>query len=262
MTMRRLAPAFLIVCLLLPARPAWSQAASSTAAQPGLQGFSIVLVLGDLQDGSLPDNFPAAARAALGDLRDFLPYRSYRLLDTVWIAGSTTQLFRATTRLRGAEGQTYEVSLTSSPAGEPAQSSLQTKFVMRDASGASRSGLNPDHTEVRNAERRAAQLKAELLQLQTTRAVLQREITDNYTGSLEERKAILDQTMLKIRDLRIAIDARQEELDALEVNAPGSAGQILIDTSFSMRLGETVVVGTSRVGGDKALIALLTAVRK
>ena len=34
-----------------------------------------------------------------------------------------------------------------------------------------------------------------------------------------------------------------------------------IDTSFTMDVGETVVVGTSRMkGGTKALIALLTAV--
>ena len=29
-----------------------------------------------------------------------------------------------------------------------------------------------------------------------------------------------------------------------------------------MEVGETVVVGTSRLGGDKALIAIVTAVRK
>jgi hypothetical protein len=34
----------------------------------------------------------------------------------------------------------------------------------------------------------------------------------------------------------------------------------MIDTSFTMDIGETVVVGTSRLKGDKALIALLTAV--
>jgi hypothetical protein len=34
----------------------------------------------------------------------------------------------------------------------------------------------------------------------------------------------------------------------------------VIDTSFTMDIGETVVVGTSRLQGDKALIALLTAV--
>jgi hypothetical protein len=36
----------------------------------------------------------------------------------------------------------------------------------------------------------------------------------------------------------------------------------LIDNSFTMDVGETVVVGTSRLGGDKALIAIVTAVRK
>ncbi len=40
-------------------------------------------------------------------------------------------------------------------------------------------------------------------------------------------------------------------------------GRSVIDTNFSMEIGETVVVGTSRIrGGDKALIALLTAVPK
>jgi hypothetical protein len=42
-----------------------------------------------------------------------------------------------------------------------------------------------------------------------------------------------------------------------------AATRSVIDTSFTMDIGETVVVGTSRVrGGDKALIALLTAVPK
>jgi hypothetical protein len=36
----------------------------------------------------------------------------------------------------------------------------------------------------------------------------------------------------------------------------------LIDTTFNMDVGETVVVGTSRLQGDKALIVLLTAVGK
>jgi hypothetical protein len=41
-----------------------------------------------------------------------------------------------------------------------------------------------------------------------------------------------------------------------------SSSRPLIRTSFSMDVGETVVVGTSRLDGDKALIVLLTAVRK
>ena len=40
----------------------------------------------------------------------------------------------------------------------------------------------------------------------------------------------------------------------------GSPERAVVATSFSMDPGETVVVGTSRLNGDKALILLLTAV--
>jgi hypothetical protein len=229
----------------------------ATAQSTGTQGFSVVLVLGDLQDSSTADDVPPAARAALGDLRDFLPYRGYRVLDTAWILGSTTQLFRATSRLRGLANQTYDVSLTSSPGGGPA-SQLQLKFVMREGGGDSPPrGLNPDHPEVRRSQRqmeREAQLRAELLQLRASRAAVEKDLANSSESrSAEDRRARTAQ----MRDLQIAIDAKQHELDA---SSP--SGQMLIDTSFSMRLGETVVVGTSRVRGDKALIVLLTAVRK
>ena len=41
-----------------------------------------------------------------------------------------------------------------------------------------------------------------------------------------------------------------------------NAGGAMIDTSFQMKIGETVVVGTSKIAGDRALIVLLTAVGK
>jgi hypothetical protein len=34
----------------------------------------------------------------------------------------------------------------------------------------------------------------------------------------------------------------------------------LIDSQFDMAVGETVVVGTSKIGGDKGLVVLLTSV--
>jgi hypothetical protein len=235
--------------------------APATAQSAGTQGFSVVLVLGDLQGSSTPDNISPAARAALGDLRDFLPYRGYRVLDTAWILGSTTQLFRATSRLRGVDDQTYDVSLTSSPSGGSAPQ-LQMKFAMREGGGNSPpQGLNPDHPEVRRYQRqmeREAQLRAELLQLRAARAAVEKDVhSSNSTGSDEDRKARVRDGTAKMRDLQIAIDSKENEL-----GASGSNSQTLIDTSFSMKLGETVVVGTSRVRGDKALIVLLTAVRK
>ena len=57
--------------------------------QPSPQGFSVVLVLGDLNSGSNADaTVPPAARKALSDMKDFLPYKGYRLLDAEWILGS------------------------------------------------------------------------------------------------------------------------------------------------------------------------------
>src|SRR5437867_6569001 len=52
------------------------------------QGFSVVLVLGDSQSSTTADTVPPAARRALADMKDFLPYKGYRLLDAQWILGS------------------------------------------------------------------------------------------------------------------------------------------------------------------------------
>jgi hypothetical protein len=54
--------------------------------------------------------------------------------------------------------------------------------------------------------------------------------------------------------------AAQRERAAARLVSEMRHGRAIIDTSFTMDIGETVVVGTSRLKGDKALIALLTAV--
>jgi hypothetical protein len=240
--------AVIIAGILLAVAPAWAQ--QSAPGSQGTQGFNVVLVLGDLQGGAAPDNIPAAARAALGDLKDFLPYKGYRVLDTAWILGSTTQLFRAKSRLRGADDQTYEVAFTSSPTGPPASPSLQMKFVMQDLAGG-------DPQRNADAIHKEASAKAELIQLTASRAALEKSLQSSEPSeSADDRRYRQRAIREQIRDLTKAIDATQIGLESMTV------GQTLINTSFNMRLGETVVVGTSRVRGDKALIALLTAVRK
>lgn len=55
---------------------------------------------------------------------------------------------------------------------------------------------------------------------------------------------------------------RVEDLQRLagdKANYGGTSGHNIMDSTFSIALGETVVVGTSRLNGDQALIALLTA---
>jgi hypothetical protein len=61
----------------------------------------------------------------------------------------------------------------------------------------------------------------------------------------------------RLSEIEIAMETRQRQARY----APG--GATLIDTTFTMTLGETVVVGTSRMrGGNRALIVLLTAATK
>jgi hypothetical protein len=247
MSGRSLRRTAIVIGVLLVCGPAWAQQVAQES--PRTQGFNVVLVVGDLQGGAAPDNIPPAARAALGDLRDFLPYKSYRVLDTAWILGSTTQLFRAKNRLRGAEDQTYEVSLTSSPTGPAATPSLQMKFVMQDI------GIDPQKTS--EAAHKEARLQAEIVQMTAAlEKSLQSLQSSDRSESPEERGQRQAAIREKMRDLTMSIATMQNQLQSV------TAGQTLIDTSFNMRIGETVVVGTSKVRGDKALIALLTAVRK
>ena len=223
----------LVSCgVLLAAASAWAQ-----ATPPGLQGFSIVLVLGDVQDGT-SDSVPPAARAALGDLKDFLPYRSYRLLDTAWLLASSTTREAVTSRLRGPDEQDYTVVLDRGTGLTP--TSLQMRFAMSEAGD-----------RVEDAAHRDAQLKAELLQLAASHAALESQM--RKTSDPGEQAALRQ----RIGEVEMAVETRRRQASY----APG--GATLIDTSFMMSLGETVVVGTSRMrGGNKALIVLLTAATK
>jgi len=214
------------LALLLVTTPAWAQA----AAQGGLQGFGIVLVLGDVQEGATTDNIPAAARAALSDLKDFLPYRSYRVLDTAWLLASSTTRQAITGRLRGTDEQEYEVVLDRL-ALPP--SSLQVRFAMSEPGSGNKN--------------RDAALRTEIQQMIAARSALENQLRQPGTDP-----GTVSALRQRLMDAEAAIDMRQNEMR--------SSGSTLIDTTFTMSLGETVVVGTSRMrGGNKALIVLLTA---
>lgn len=222
------------------APPGSAQVAVPVSAQQALQGFNVVLVLGDLQDGATSDNIPPAARGALGDLRDFLPYRSYRMLDTSWVLASSTTRQAVTSRLQGSDEQDYEITLDRVPVGP---SSLQVRFIMREPDG--------------NAERKAAAahreaaLRSELEELSAAHAALETQLR---RATAAQNRGEIDSLRARLSDNELAIETRRRQTGY----APG--GATLIDTSFNMSLGETVVVGTSRMrGGSKALIVLLTA---
>jgi len=203
------------------------------------QGYSVVLVLGDIQATSATDgNVPAAARKALADMKDFLPYKSYRLLDAQWILGSQ----RTVSRLRGANEQEYELTLRGVAI---AGGKLSVNFRLAEPGAVV--GVKPADADSRAGRRAALEdaLRAAEAEAQRLRA-----------SSGEKR----DETVAATREKIAAIQKELEQEKSLRDAASRVGGRSIIDTSFTMDVGETVVVGTSRVAGDKALIALLTAV--
>jgi hypothetical protein len=150
----------------------------------------VILALGDLQDGTPARDLPPAARKALADMSQFLPYKSYELLDARWILGSP----RSTALVRGPENREFELELRTSPRPD---NEVQIDFYLRDLSRAF-----------------------------------------PFAGGRGLRAGAANSVRVLKRPGRI------------------------IDTTFTMDLGETVVVGTSRLQGEKALIVLLTAVGK
>ena len=200
----------------------------------------MVLVLGDVQNASAGDNnVPPAARKALGDMKDFLPYKSYRLLDAQWILGSQ----RTVSRLRGANDQEYELTLRGVAI---AGGKLSVNFRLAEPGPVV--GVKPAADADSRAGRRAS--------LEDALRAAEAEAERLRTSSGEKRA----ETVAASREKIAAIQKELEQEKALRDAASRVGGRSIIDTSFAMDVGETVVVGTSRVAGDKALIALLTAV--
>lgn len=214
--------------------------AAEIKGQPQSQGFSVVLVLGDLTGSASADaNVPPAARKALNDMKDFLPYKGYRLLDAEWVLGS-----RSTTRLRGPEGQDYELILE----GLPHNGKLRVSFRLRDSAADAPGDMAM--STARAGERASLEQRVK---------ELEREI-----AAIHERGA--DRTPeATVRIAQLTELKRRLESDVPTTMVWTPRGRSVIDTSFDMDVAETVVVGTSRLkdtskDGGRALIALLTAV--
>ena len=239
--------AAVVVCVAI----AWSAVALAQqpkpqAARAELQGFSMVLLVGDLQSGPTTEGVSPAARKALADMKDFLPYKSYRVADTVWILASNGR--NATARVRGQDNQEYELFISGMNAPP---SDLRVLFRLSEGgdypapSGSIDTAARATQVEVRKAQ--LADLEARRKALEQEHAALREKYSSN-PPQVSKNGAEQEQI------------ARQIQVVKAEIASSGFARKI-IDTTFSMDVGETVVVGTSRLGGrDKALIALLTAV--
>ena len=309
---------FAVACATLAAAVS---AHAQTATKPSLdakgqaapQGFSVVLVLGEGQGTAVAENVPPAARKALADMKDFLPYRGYRLLDAAWILGSQRSTSRlrgpddnvpaaarraladmkdflpykgyrlldtqwvlasnsgpAITRLRGADDQEYELELRGTPTMQPGpgginQTAISVRFFLRESSDGSAAGsgdsgrtaLHPK--ELAKADPVSVEISNQIFQLERERDDLQLLVNK---GRKQVEVGTKDPDEVKRQETQLAaVNRRIAELkQSLSTTSSKTAGRAVIDTSFRMEDGETVVVGTSKVkGGGKALIALLTA---
>jgi len=227
-----------------------------------VQGFNIVLVLGETQLGSGvegSEDIPPGARKALNDMREFLPYKHYKVLDTQWTSCCAGVNSVLSGQLRGIA------------AGRGGSSFVDRQYsfhltVNNNSQGLSvRFGLNDGAS---SGSRKSADIVEATRQME----LMEREdLKDKIsTSELQVREAekkvavgVLPQSELRVMQDKHASLVRQHEAvsRAVEGSHAPSRGSI-IDSSFIMQPGETVVVGTSRLGGDKAIIALVTAAKK
>ena len=224
------------------------------------QGFSVVLVLGDLRAVAGEEDIPPAAHKALTDMKDFLPYRSYRLLDAAWILCCSST--RPVTRLRGPDEHEYEIEIES---GSADQNRTSVRFSLRDVTISEKPSPR-EAAAPRSATRGTSALEQEVSvakeRLETARAKLTPQHPD--IARLESELRAATQRLAEAKAAQTGEYVRQVEGEKRSregLAGPKFGDRSIMNTSFTMDLGETVVVGTSRLSGNsKALIALLTAV--
>jgi hypothetical protein len=215
---------------------------SERANMPAPQGFSVVLVLGEMQAAGSADTVPPAARKALADMKDFLPYKTYRLLDAQWslCCGRSAIV----TRLRGDEQDYYDLELE--PNRTDTSGKWYVRFALRNALAGTAQSDGETNVRMMSLEQQRAALESQLRDLK-------QRYNDNHP---EVQKARTRLAEIEREQSQVRMEtARRRAAMPSPVNR-----RTIIDTSFTMDIGETVVVGTSRLQGDKALIALLTAV--
>lgn len=238
--------------------PAVAQAIADGVSSIG--GFNVVLVVGEVSPSdSAPRSpeLPAAARHALNDMRDFLPYKHYRVLDSQWMSCCAVR-FPSTVRGRleglAPAGNTstskpfaFAITVSSSYGNIPVRFAL-----IPDEPGAQASPASAERIRELERERLAVQGETELVAQQIEMTQKRIEVGTISSAELPPLVSRYNVLKRKLSDITLSI----------EEAGTGASGRALIDSSFTMKAGETVVVGTSRLGGDKALIALVTAVRK
>jgi hypothetical protein len=274
--MKSALPVSVAAVLLWAHVPAMAQQATTAARRTSLwrdiQGFNIVLILGENERTEVSTlELPGAARRALTDMREFLPFKHYRVLDSQWTSCCAPDSIRIgvpmSGRLQGiAEGPAV---VKATPGGNKRESTLVPRsYAFTLALRESTDGHQLPVTfslrmeDTGGGGRGSSQaIRIDAARIEDMRSDL--EILNVQIAEMQKR---VEAGVVRPDELKI-LQTRQTQLqrriaEATDGGGSGSSGRGIIDTGFMMVPGETVVVGTSRLGGDRALIALVTAVRR
>jgi hypothetical protein len=177
----------MMMTIALPLAASDNEAPAAPDATPKAAGganqlFQVILLRGATTGNSEIVGLPKNAEKAIKDMRDFLPFKSYRLLDSALLR-------------------------------------------VQDVGKSRLSGIPPQQYEVRVAYR------------------------------------TLPNGKLSIWEFKI-VAMKLPGTTPLPPGVAPEAERAIIDTSFTIALGETIVVGSSKLGGDQALIVLFTALPK
>jgi hypothetical protein len=257
------ARALVAVVAIIPATVAAQQSRGavrkSGPAALGIHGFSVVLVVGSLAaaGAAASDAVPDAAKKALSDMKDFLPYKRYQLLDAAWMLCCASSRTGISGRVRGPDERDYRYHVD--PIGV-SDTKLDVRFTIREMTEPVPSKATQGRVSSSDRLEHSRQL-FEAIRERDEAELRERSTRQRFEVGLV---AAPEMEAAALRSRRA--DQRVQDLQRLAGGGPvqgqGTSGQNVIDSTFSISLGETVVVGTSRLHGDRALIAILTAAGK
>ena len=183
--------------------------------------YRVALVQADNEAGG--DEVPAFLRKSLGDAKDHLRFKHYRLIDTQMVLSSGA----TSARLRGANNQGYEVSLhTTERVGR-----LHIDFKLQESGASSGVDAMDRINKVAELERQKADLEQQLTILRQERS----PSTEPRIQNLESKVGTLTRQLAVARAVK------------------------LLDTRFDMTPGDTVLVGTAPLDAGKALLVFVTS---
>ena len=252
----------------------------------------MVLVVGGMQAASASDNVPEAARKALADMKDFLPYKRYQLLDAAWMICCGPSTSPISGRVRGPDARDFLYTIDTLGA---ADTKLNLRFSMReiqDALTPARGGQQMSDVARLEQQRQLYEATKERDDADIQYRSAKKKFDVGALGSteLETATSHLRHAEERVQELQrlsgggfsgggsgvvgsiaaggpnrgiwSAIPAVTPQGGGARGAGPSARNLNIMDSTFSIAVGETVVIGTSRLNGDQALIAILTAAPK